>query len=87
LAAWAYLMRGDLLASQNKKQEALLDGYFKAAIMFDDIKSCRREALEKTTAAMNAIGDSRSERFRKELDEEFPQPPHTPMKTDATKAR
>lgn len=69
-SAWAYVMRGDLLERQDKRKEALVDGYLKALIMFQDVTSCRKEALEKTVKVMEALGDSRTRQFRKELEEQ-----------------
>ena len=72
-SAWAYLMRGDILLSKRKGNEALVDGYLKTVILFRDIKSCRKDALEKTAAAMHELRDSRAEKFHKMLREEFPE--------------
>jgi len=71
-SAWAYLMRGDVLVEEGKREQALLDGYLKTVILFDDIASCRRQALEKTVQTMTDLGDTRSERFRRLLLSEFP---------------
>jgi hypothetical protein len=64
-SAWAYLMRGDVLAAQGKRAEALVEGYLKTVLMFDDIASCRKVALERTVAVMEELGDQRVEKFRK----------------------
>ncbi len=72
LAAWAYIARGDLFLGQGSANQALVDGYLKTVILFDDIKSCRKEALEKTISVMDQIRDPRADNFRKALKEEFP---------------
>ena len=71
-SAWAYLMRGDLLRLEGKPAEALLEGYLRTVMLFDDIASCRRDALLKTVAAMEEQGDSRADGFRQVLRQEFP---------------
>lgn len=70
-SAWAYLMRGDLLHSEGKRTEALLEGYLRTVMLFDDIASCRQDALEKAVAAMEEQGDSRADRFRQVLRDEL----------------
>ena len=72
-SAWAYLMRGDLLHAEGKREEALIQGYLKTVALFADIKSCRKRALEKTTSTMHELGDSRFDIFQRTLREEFPQ--------------
>ncbi|MBA4388576.1 MAG: hypothetical protein C0404_11380 [Verrucomicrobia bacterium] len=71
-SAWAYLARGDLLAKQDKRNEALVDGYMRTLVLFDDVKATRKDALQKTVQAMTDLGDNRAEKFRKILREEFP---------------
>lgn len=66
-SAWAYIVTGDILMGQGKSAEALVDGYLKAVLMFDDIASVRKVALEKTIRTMEELGDSRVERFRRML--------------------
>lgn len=73
-AAWAYVMRGDLLMREGQEEQALVDGYLRTVLMFEDVRSCRREALEKTIRAMERVGDHRAETYRKALREEFPEP-------------
>ncbi|MBT3296910.1 MAG: hypothetical protein HN919_01410 [Verrucomicrobia bacterium] len=72
-SAWAYLMRGDLLHTDGKREEALIQGYLKTVVLFADIKSCRKRALEKATSTMHELGDSRFDIFKRILVEEFPQ--------------
>jgi hypothetical protein len=71
-SAWAYLARGDALLAQGKRSEALLDGYLKTVMLFEDVASCRKTALGKALQTMQDLGDSRAETFRKMLSEEFP---------------
>jgi hypothetical protein len=66
--AVAYLMRGDLLMAQNRPKDALVHGYLKTVLMFDDVKVYRREALEKTVKTMEDLGDVRVEHFKKGLE-------------------
>ena len=72
-SAWAYLMRGDILAAEGRYKKALVDGYFKTIVLFDDVASCRKDALEKAAVALQELGDYRSEKFRRILQDEFPE--------------
>ncbi len=72
-SAWAYLMRGDLHRSEGTSEKALLEGYLRTVMIFDDITSCRRDALRKTAETMERLGDSRSDKFRRLLRDEFPE--------------
>jgi hypothetical protein len=74
LAANAYLVRGDALAADNKRVEALVEGYLKTVVMFDDVAPVRKEALEQAIKTMEEIHDPRAERLRKMLNDEFPGP-------------
>jgi hypothetical protein len=74
LAANAYLVRGDALAANNKRVEALVEGYLKTVVMFDDVAPVRKEALEKAIKTMEVLGDPRAERLRKMLKDEFQGP-------------
>lgn len=70
LAAWAYVVRGNLLASQHRSQDALLDGYFRAIILYRDMKSCRKEALQGAIAVLDRLHDPRADMLREMLKQE-----------------
>jgi len=70
-AAAAYLVRGDMYAYQGKKQDALIDGYLRVVLMFSDIKDIQPEALYKTYRTLKELNDTRAEKFRKKLVDEF----------------
>ncbi len=71
-AAAAYMTRGDLLAGEGKKKEALIQAYLKVVILFKDVPSLQPEALYKVWRTMSDIGDRRGEKFKRKLLDEFP---------------
>jgi len=71
-AAWAYVMQGDLLSRRGNHREALVDGYLKVVVLFQDVKSCRRDALRRSIATFETLGDSRADTLRRQLIAEFP---------------
>ena len=48
-------------------RRALVDGYLRTAVLFRDVKSQRREALEKSIAALELLHDRRADKLRKQL--------------------
>jgi hypothetical protein len=71
-AAAAYLALGDLLLGEGQRKDALVEGYLKTVVLLADVGRCRRDALSKTIAVMEEMGDTRALKFRKMLEKEFP---------------
>ena len=74
-AARAFLMRGDIRASQGQTEQALLD-YLRVVLLFETEKDVQPEALFKTTEALKAIRDPRAPEFSKKLVEQYPDSPY-----------
>lgn len=72
-AAAAYLVQGDSFVARNDHKGALVDGYLRVIVLYEDVEDCRQEALEKTIRSLDALGDARAERFRKILKRETAQ--------------
>lgn len=68
LAAVALVRRGDLEMKSSKPKEALIDGYLRAILMFQDIGFIQPEALYKAMKAHEALNEVQfAERWRKRL--------------------
>jgi tetratricopeptide (TPR) repeat protein len=68
LAAVALVRRGDLEMKSGKPKEALLDGYLRAVLLFQDIGFIQPEALYKAIKAHEALNEvAFAERWRKRL--------------------
>ena len=65
-------MRGDIHFNEGQVRRALVDGYLRTAVLFRDVKSERREALEKSIVALDRLRDRRAETLKKQLKREFP---------------
>jgi tetratricopeptide (TPR) repeat protein len=74
-AARAFLMRGDIRASQGQAEQALLD-YLRVVLLFESEKDVQPEALFKTTEALKALRDPRAPEFAKKLVEQYPDSPY-----------
>jgi len=76
-AAVAQLKRGDLEMKRGNYKEALLDGFLRIVVLFEDIKSVQPEALYKAAICFDHLGQGPyAEKMRKKLLEEFPQDPY-----------
>jgi len=68
IAAVALVKRGDVLLAQGDAKKALLDGYLRTILMFQDVKDIQPEALYKAMKAHQAIGEHPyAEKWRKRL--------------------
>lgn len=68
LAALALVRRGDLEMKSGKPKEALLDGYLRAILLFQDVGFVQPEALYKAIKAHEALNEAPlAERWRRRL--------------------
>lgn len=68
VAAAAQVVRGDLEMQANNPRNALLDGYLRTILLFQDIAEIQPEALYKAIKAHEALNEvSYAERWRKRL--------------------
>lgn len=68
LAAVALVRRGDLEMKSGKPKEALLDGYLRAILLFQDVGFVQPEALFKAIKAHEALNEAPfAERWRRRL--------------------
>ncbi len=68
VAAVALVRRGDLEAKAGNHRDALLDGYLRAILMFQDIRMVQPEALYKAIKAHEALNEVQfAERWRRRL--------------------
>jgi len=73
--ALAYLVRGDVLAAQNKLEEAMMNGYLRAIVLYPDVRSVRPEALAKGAKALERLRDPRAATMRQLLLDQYPSSP------------
>jgi len=68
VAAVAQVRRGDLEMQEKKPREALLDGYLRTILLFQDVTFIQPEALYKAIKAHEALNEVQyAERWRKRL--------------------
>lgn len=68
VAAAAQVVRGDLEMQANNPREALLDGYLRTILLFQDVAFIQPEALFKAIKAHEALNEVQyAERWRKRL--------------------
>lgn len=70
--AMARLLNGDLLASEGKLKDALIDGYLRTIILYRGVANVQPEALSKAMKALENLGDSRADRMRQMLLDKYP---------------
>jgi len=76
-AAVAQNTRGDMKMEKKGYRDALVDGYLRTVVLFQDIKSAQPEALFKAAQCFDQLGQATyAERMRKRLLSEFPQDPN-----------
>jgi tetratricopeptide (TPR) repeat protein len=67
-AAVALVKRGDVLMAEGDAKAALLDGYLRTILMFQDVKAIQPEALYKAIKAHQAVNEHNyAEKWRKQL--------------------
>jgi len=68
VAAVALVKRGDIFMAKRETKKALLDGYLRTVLMFQDVKSIQPEALYKAVKAHEALNENNyAEKWRKRL--------------------
>ncbi len=68
VAAVALIKRGDIDMKKGEAKKALLDGYLRAILLFQDIKDVQPEALFKAIKAHEAVNEHHyAEKWRKRL--------------------
>lgn len=77
-AAAVQIKRGDMLKEKGKVREALVDGYLRTVLLFQEVKEVRAEAVYKALKAFEDLGQmSYAEKMRKILLVDFPNDPYT----------
>lgn len=75
-AAVALIRRGDLEVKRNGYRDALIDGYLRVIVLFEDIKPVQPEALYKASLCFDQLNQATyAERMRKKLLQTYPQDP------------
>jgi tetratricopeptide (TPR) repeat protein len=78
LVAQALIKRGDIEKKQGNFKEALIDGYLRVIVLFQDIKEAQPEALYNATKCFEQLNQGPyAERMRKKLLAEFPDDPYS----------
>jgi tetratricopeptide (TPR) repeat protein len=78
VAAKAQIMRGNMQFEKGNFREALVDGYLRTIILFQDIRAVQPEALYKAIKAHEKVGEvSHAEKWRKKLLSEYPDSPYS----------
>jgi tetratricopeptide (TPR) repeat protein len=76
-AAVAQIKRGDIEVKKGNPKVALVDGYLRTVLLFDDVKQTLPEALYKAALCFDQVGQTPyAERMRRRLAAEFPQDPY-----------
>ena len=74
VAAVAQIMRGDIDEANGKLREALVDGYLRTIVMFQQVKEVQPEALFKAIKCHEKLGEhSHAEKWRKKLLSQYPE--------------
>ena len=75
-AALAQLKRGDMELKKGNYKDALLDGYLRTVVLFEDQKQAQPEALYKATVCFDKLGlTPYAEKMRRKLMAEYPDDP------------
>jgi len=78
VAAKALIMRGNIEKKQGNLKEALVDGYLRVVVLFQDVKEVQPEALYEAAKCFEALGQlSNVEKMRKKLLAEYPDSPYS----------
>ncbi len=80
VAAIAQVRRGDMDKEKGELKKALLDGYLRTILMFQDVKSIQPEALYKAVKCHEALNEhSHAEKWRKQLMSAYPKSEYAAM--------
>ena len=78
VAALAQIKRGDIDRKEGNLKEALVDGYLRTIVLFNQVREVQPEALFKAAKCFEELGQhSYAEKMRKRLLAEFPQDSYT----------
>lgn len=78
LAARALIMRGNIEKKQGNLKEALVDGYLRTVVLFQDVKEVQPKALYEAAKCFEALGQlTYVEKMRKKLLAEYPDSPYS----------
>jgi len=78
VVATAQIIRGDIAVKNAEFQNALVDGYLRTAILFQDVKTVQAEALYKAMKAFEELGQhSHAEKMKRRLLADFPKDAHS----------
>lgn len=81
LVPLALMRRGDLSASEGRREDAFLD-YMRVALMHNEAGESRAEALFKAAQLLDATNDRRADELRKRLATQFPGSPYARQRGD-----
>jgi len=74
VVAEAQNMRGDIDMKKGNPKSALIDGYLRTVVLFQDVKAVQPEAIYKAMLCFEKLGqDGQKEKMRKKLLAEHPQ--------------
>jgi TolA-binding protein len=77
LSAVALVRRGDMERKQSKLKEALVDGYLRVVVLYQDAKELQPEALYKAIKCFEELGQTaHADKMRKRLLAEYPGDPY-----------
>ena len=78
LVAQALIMRGGVEKKQGNLKDALIDGYLRVVVLFQDVKEAQPQALYEATKCFEQLNQGAyAERMRKKLLAEFPEDPYS----------
>lgn len=73
VAAVAQIKRGDMLKEKGKMQEAVIDGYLRTVVFFEEQKEAREEAVYKAMKTFQDMGNQTyADKMRKILNTDYP---------------
>lgn len=74
--AVAQLMRGDIQMKKGNYKDALLEGYLRTVVFYQNIKQIQPEAMYKAMLCFKELGDTgKADKMRKKLMAEYPTSP------------
>lgn len=77
IAARAQVVRGDIQMKEGNFKDALLDGYLRTVVLFQNQKSVQPEALYKAAQCFDELGQApQAEEMRKKLLADYPDDPY-----------
>jgi tetratricopeptide (TPR) repeat protein len=76
-AAVALIRRGDLEKKRGNFKEALIDGYLRTIVLYEDVKGAQPEALYNASLCFDQLSQGPyAERMRRKLQQTYPQDPY-----------